>query len=265
MNKEIKTISELANKLNGYGASKDFLQIMLVYNKIKNGYFPQTNDKLEVKHIFESEITPLLKQLGLYVSFKHGGYVTYDEKKYKSWDGWGFHFKKKEFGSYYLGYPKCCELRFNLFPQLLSFHLYYIVKKILIDKDNNAVSKLERYIEDGIETEEYQSCVIGCPNHHQRAQSFNQVRKQLSALLPKNYVAKYRMIVKNSLLDLLKSINQKHSQNKMRNSLIVLKSKKMREIFRLEEEFFIEIEELIRNPASKRELIAREEAYLKSI
>src|SRR3989338_435192 len=145
--KDLQTITHLANIFKKYDAPYLFLQLMFVYKEVKKGYFPQTHDNPQIKPIFEQEVAPLLKGLGLYVSFKHGGLVTGDEALYKSWNGFGFYFRKKHFGSHYLGYPECCELRFNIAEALLSFHLYYIIKRILVDKDKEAAAKLDMHQE----------------------------------------------------------------------------------------------------------------------
>lgn len=263
--KNIQTIEKLANLLNKHEASNHFLQIMCVYKKVKNGYFPQTKNNSEIKQLFENEVAPLLRELGLYVSFKHGGLVTHDEALYKSWNSFGFHFRKKHFGAHYLGYPDCCDLRFNIAEQLLSFHLYYIIKRILVDKDKKVAAMLDMMIEDLMEIEEYQPCVVGCPKTHRRAQAFREVRKEFSSFLPSNYLAKRKERAKESLFDMLKPVNYRHSQRKMKRPLAFLKNKKMRELFQLDDDFFQEIEDLLENPKSKKKIIAKAEAYLKEI
>ncbi len=262
---DITIIIQLAEILNRFNAAEHFLQLMLVYKKVKKGYFPQTNDDAQTKKFFENDITPLLRDLGLYVSFKHGGYVTYDKELYKSWDGFGFYVRKRKFGSYYLGYPNCCELRYNLTDQLLSFHVYYIIQRILINKDRKASAKLDMHIGDLSEIEEYQPCVVGCPKTHQRAQAFREVRKEFSSFLPSDYLAKREKIAKESLLDSLKPINYQYTQRTMKKLLPLLKKNDLRHLFQLDDQFFEEVEEFLDNPNSKKEMVARAVAFIMSI
>ncbi len=265
MVRDVEIIVKLANLLNRFNAASQFLQLMFVYKRVKNGYFPQTKNDPQIKQLFENEVTPLLRELGLFVSFKHSGLVTHHEALYKSWNSLGFHFRKRKFGSYYLGYPDCCELRYNITEQLLSFHLYYIIKRILLDKDKEAVAKFDMFLEDSMEIEEYQPCVVGCPKTHQRAQAFREVRKEFSQFLPSNYMAKRKEIAKESALDMLKPVNFRYTQHKMKKVLPLLKKGGMKDLFQLDENFFQEVEEFLDNPQSKKEMIARAEAFIISI
>ncbi len=262
---DIQIITQLADLLKQYNAPHHFLQLIFVYKKVKKGYFPQTQNNSQVKNLFENEVTPLLRELGLYVSFRHSGYVTYDANLYQSWNGLGFHFKKRKFGSYYLGYPDCCELRYNITEQLLSFHLYYIIKRILLDKDKEAAAKFDMFLEDLMEIEEYQPCVVGCPKTNRRAQAFREIRKEFSQFLPSNYMAKRKEIAKESALDMLKPVNFRYTQHKMKKVLPLLKKEGIKDLFQLDENFFQEVEEFLENPQSKKEMIARAEAFIMSI
>jgi len=263
-NEEIKTIEELAGILNKYNAAKSFLQIMFVYKKVKPGFFVQAEENREAGSVL-NQITPLIKDLGLYVSSKHGGYITHDYALFKSWNGFGFYIEKKNLGSFYLGYPKCCETQFIIAPDLIGFSIYYNLKKVLIDNDKKAAAKFDMLFKDLMEVEEYHPCVVGCPETHKRAEVLKGIRKEFSSFIPSDYMAKQKEIIRETVLEILRAVNFRNVQRKFRKSLSLLKKRNLSELFSLNDNFFKEIEEFLDNPKSKKELLAKEEAFILEI
>ncbi|MBW2982123.1 hypothetical protein KY343_04545 [Candidatus Woesearchaeota archaeon] len=263
-NEKVRIIEELARILNGYNAANSFLQIMFVYKKVKTGFFVQGEENKEVRAVFR-QIIPLVKNLGLYVSSKHGGYITHDYSLYKSWNGSGFYFKKTNLGSFYLGYPECCETQFIMAPDLIGFSIYYTLKRVLIDRDKEAAAKFDMLFKDLMEVEEYHPCVVGCPETHKRAEVFKGIRKEFSSFIPSDYMVKQKEAVRNIILDILRTVNFRNVQRRFKKNLPLLKKRNLSELFSLTDDFFKEIEELLANPQAKKKLLAKEEAFILEI
>ncbi len=261
---DVQIINQLAEILvKKYDRSTDFLQIMFVYRNVKPGFFPQFRDEPEVVPIFKKEVLPLLKELGFYVSFKHGGYVTLSHHLYKSWNGFGYHFNQKNFGPHYLGYPECCQISFNLFPDLLSFSLYYQLQKIINENDHSFSNNFKSFFDNFLEIEEYHPCVCNCHGTHNRAQKLRRVRGEFIRFMSGSYLVKKKIDVKDSCINLITSLNQSYLQKKFKKQLKLLKSHQMRELFHLDDDFFNVVEEFLADPHQKQKLLAEMEAYIK--
>jgi hypothetical protein len=254
---KIKIINKLVMILNKYGDADNFFQLMLVYERVKPGFLVQYYYPHE-KKVFKREIVPLLKELGFYVSFKHQGYVTFDKKSYKSWNGFRYYIHKNKFASHYLGYPKYCEEGTTL--NTFSLSAYHILKRIVIDKDQKYNLKLKEYLKFGKEIE-WVPCTLTCHKTYQKAIIWKKVYNEFSQLMPNNFSALKFEIAKERLKNYLKNFSHIHQINKMKKALPLLKSK--RATYGLSDDFFDDIEEFINNPNMNR--LAELEAYVKGL
>ena len=256
-----EAISKLAGILRKYGYPESFLQIMDVYEKVKPGFLFQTEKSKMLYDIIERPV----KELDLFITPKHGLYVTYDPKRFRSWKNpISYKLKGKQLGSFYLGYPKCCEFAFNShLVRLFGFHTYYILKKALADKDSKALKRFKTFFKDLMELEEYGPCVVGCPETHKRAVKFRAVRKKYSSFLPSGYIKRRKKEAKEFLIENLELVKSGKSRKLFRKELPLIK--KNAKTFHLRKDFFKEIESLLENPNSKKELISKELHFVKGL
>lgn len=256
----IDTIKELAFLCKKYDKVEHFMDIMYVYDKVKPGYLVDfENEGRAALVLFKSEIAPLLQELGLFVSYRHGGYITYDSKLYKQWDSIiGFYFKEKQKGKYFLGYPSCCELAWHNSGNLLIFSIYDTLKRIIVENDTAALNKWRNFIIVRATVPHF-PCTVQCPNSAAQVAKFRKVQQKYAPLAP-SYSAERSLAAKQVAIDNLKAINHQGVRTIFGKSLPFLVATKS--TFHLDNHFFENIEEFIANPDSK--LIARMEAYIKN-
>jgi len=262
-----ENIIKLAEILNEYGKSHhyylwhDFMQIMYVLKKVKTGYWAQTDDKKELEMI-----APYVKSLGLYISFKHQGYITYNKSKYNSWNGPWFGVKRKNIGTFYLGYPHCCEAAYIQIGPFSNAHIYYILKQILVDRNIHAYKTLKQYIGDMVFLEEYTPCTLHCEESHKRAERFKNVFLEFKGLLPQNYLGQRRKEVIESMIKGISDIeNPPIMEQFKKHSLPKLEKHHYKHLFKLEDEFYKEIESAMANPSATKEIVEKGKRLIEKI
>jgi hypothetical protein len=253
---KIETIAKLANLYNTYGLTRDFLEVMYVYEKVKVGYTPQLDGNKELL-IFKEKFFPYLKELGLFVSFKHGGYVTNNGHLFKSWNGWRYYFKSKLLGSYYLGYPDCCQWGFSLTGTVLyGLTLYLALKKILKNKSRNDLVDLK-----SIQLAFHKPCTVYCRKTKELAPRFVAVYEKYKQILKPGFLAKRKLRIKDYLLNDLQGISKKVIQDNLKRKIKQIH--KLRSVFDLDESFFEEAKQFLNNPDNK--FIAEMEIFVKKL
>lgn len=256
-------ISELAKLLNQYQKPQDFLDIMRVYERVKPGYlidFDNQNDKQQALYIFKRDIAPLVEALGLFMSYKHGGYITYDKHLHKKWEGFTFLLKSKQKGHFFLGYPLCCEMAWNNSHNLFWFSMYDILKRIVADKDQIASKTFTEFLIVRSIVPHF-PCTVTCHPSREWAMRLKRVNDRYAPFLPASYFSQEQESRKQTDFKNFKSIRMQGVQKIFKKSLPFLM--KTRDIFHLDDAFFSNVEAFLAAPQQHEHLLAEIEAYMK--
>lgn len=257
-------IQQLATILVQYDKPDNFMDIMYVYERVKLGYligFDNQEHKREIIYTFKKEIAPLLEGLGLFISYKHGGYITYDRKLYQNWNSTiTFYFKRNQKGSYFLGYPICCETAWNNSPNLLSFSIYNILKRFLVEKDRKSRDLFIQFLMMRT-TAPHFPCTVTCRESIQWGGKLRTVQKKYAGFLPADYFAEKEQFTKENTYDTVRTLSHAGVQRVFHKSLPFLR--KNRQLFHLDDHFFQSAEDPVTDEAAFLKLVARMGVYLK--
>jgi hypothetical protein len=123
-----KTLLDLRDIAVKHDFAWHFKQVFFTLEGVKKGTYggctrPITDFSLR-KYLYK------FRSLGLYVSHRHGVYITKDESLYKKWNSPFFRFKHS-LANEFLGYPKCCVDAQDKDSSLKFMGIYTAVKDVL--------------------------------------------------------------------------------------------------------------------------------------
>jgi hypothetical protein len=259
---QIRAIQELATLLNKFDQTIMLLELLNVHCREKPGCFigkGVIGTRLPEPYVLQ--FTNNIHDLQLFFSPNNSGYATHSEELLRNWEA-GKYFGEDSFEAYYLGYPVCCVLNYLKFRGLEVFYLYHVLKRIIEDHDRTATLMFDLWLLDFLEID-YLPCTVGCHETHKIAQRFQKTRKVYSAFIPDSFMSKRKAFVKESLIAHFSSFQYStFIPNFAHNVYPLLKSHDIINMFRLTPEFFQDIDELLKNPAAKKELIGKAMNYI---
>jgi len=255
----LETIKKIAEILAKYEEDRSYIELMAVYDGVKPGFLAQSDKMIEV-------LIPYLPALGMFYSKKHEGFVTKNKDLFESWEGLVYYWHdkiKKDFGSFYLGYPKCCVEQYNESPgEIQSLYYFFFTQKAL--KDGSISKTMKEYFQMVTYLPSYRPCKLSCKESEELSGKMRKIVDKYGPYLKMNYEKENYESRKAGFADSLDLWRNKHAIKAQRKEILPGLEKWQRHNH-VEEEFKSFARNFFANPEAYKEILQTCIDYIKKL